>query len=62
MDAGDLAVFRAVARSGGITKAAQVLNTVQSNVTQRIRLLEDELELSPILGDGLMDQAAAVWA
>lgn len=43
MDASDLAVFAAVARSGGITKAAQILNTVQSNVTQRIRLLEDEL-------------------
>jgi DNA-binding transcriptional LysR family regulator len=43
MDARDLAVFTAVARSGGITKAAQMLNTVQSNVTQRIRLLEDEL-------------------
>jgi len=43
MDASDLAVFAAVARAGGITKAAQILNTVQSNVTQRIRLLEDEL-------------------
>jgi len=43
MDAGDLAVFAAVARAGGITKAAQILHTVQSNVTQRIRLLEDEL-------------------
>jgi LysR family transcriptional regulator, cell division regulator len=43
MDAEDLAVFAAVARTGGITKAAQILNTVQSNVTQRIRLLEDEL-------------------
>jgi len=43
MDAKDLAVFAAVARSGGITKAAQILNTVQSNVTQRIGLLEDEL-------------------
>jgi DNA-binding transcriptional LysR family regulator len=43
MDAGDLAVFRAVARAGGITKAASDLNTVQSNVTQRIRLLEAEL-------------------
>ncbi len=43
MDAGDLAVFVAVARAGGITKAAQTLNTVQSNVTQRIRLLEAEL-------------------
>jgi DNA-binding transcriptional LysR family regulator len=43
MDAGDLAIFSAVAREGGIGKAAQVLNTVQSNVTQRIRLLEAEL-------------------
>jgi len=43
MDASDLAVFAAVARAGGITKAAQLLNTVQSNVTQRIHLLEDEL-------------------
>jgi DNA-binding transcriptional LysR family regulator len=43
MDASDLAIFAAVARTGGITKAAQTLNTVQSNVTQRIRLLEEEL-------------------
>jgi LysR family transcriptional regulator, cell division regulator len=46
MDAGDLAVFAAVARAGGITRAAQTLNTVQSNVTQRIRLLEAELGVS----------------
>jgi len=43
MDASDLAMFVAVAKVGGISKAAQVLNTVQSNVTQRIRLLEAEL-------------------
>ncbi len=43
MDAGDLSVFAAVARAGGINRAAQSLNTVQSNVTQRIRLLEREL-------------------
>jgi DNA-binding transcriptional LysR family regulator len=43
MDAGDLSVFTAVARSGGINRAAQALNTVQSNVTQRIRVLEREL-------------------
>jgi DNA-binding transcriptional LysR family regulator len=43
MDANDLAVFAAVARTGGITRAARTLNTVQSNVTQRIRLLEAEL-------------------
>lgn len=43
MDAADLQVFAAVARTGGITKAAETLNTVQSNVTQRIQLLEAEL-------------------
>jgi DNA-binding transcriptional LysR family regulator len=43
MDAGDLRVFAAVARAGGINRAASALHTVQSNVTQRIRLLEEEL-------------------
>ena len=43
MDAGDLAVFAAAAKAGGITKAAETLHTVQSNVTQRIRRLEAEL-------------------
>jgi LysR family transcriptional regulator, cell division regulator len=43
MDSNDLAIFAAVARAGCITEAARTLNTVQSNVTQRIRLLEDEL-------------------
>jgi len=43
MDTGELAVFAAVAQAGSITRAAQRLNTVQSNVTQRVRLLEAEL-------------------
>jgi LysR family transcriptional regulator, cell division regulator len=43
MDAADLRVFEAVARLGGMNRAASELNTVQSNVTQRIRLLEEEL-------------------
>ena len=43
MDAGDLAIFAAAAQAGGMTKAAETLNTVQSNVTQRIRRLEAEL-------------------
>jgi DNA-binding transcriptional LysR family regulator len=43
MDAGDLRVFEAVARLGGMSRAAAELNTVQSNVTARIRLLETEL-------------------
>lgn len=43
MDLTDLAVFAAVARTGGITRAARTLNTVQSNVTARVRHLEHEL-------------------
>jgi len=43
MDAADLRVFEAVARLGGMSRAAAELNTVQSNVTARIRLLEAEL-------------------
>jgi DNA-binding transcriptional LysR family regulator len=43
MDAADLRIFEAVARTGGITRAAAELNTVQSNVTARIRLLEHEV-------------------
>jgi DNA-binding transcriptional LysR family regulator len=43
MDVADLRVFESVARLGGMNRAAAELNTVQSNVTARIRLLEAEL-------------------
>jgi LysR family transcriptional regulator, cell division regulator len=43
MDASDLRVFEAVARLGVMGRAAAELNTVQSNVTARIRQLEAEL-------------------
>jgi LysR family transcriptional regulator, cell division regulator len=43
MDAGDLKVFEAVARLGSMNRAAVELNTVQSNITGRIRALEAEL-------------------
>lgn len=43
MDAKDLATFEAVARLGGMGRAARELNTVQSNVTQRVRRLEEAL-------------------
>ncbi len=46
MDAGDLRIFEAVARLGGMNRAAAELNTVQSNVTARIRALEEELGAS----------------
>jgi DNA-binding transcriptional LysR family regulator len=43
MDAAQLRVFEAVARLGGMNRAAAELNTVQSNVTARVLLLEEEL-------------------
>ena len=43
MELSDLLTFAAVARTGGITRAAETLNTVQSNVTQRIKALEAEI-------------------
>jgi DNA-binding transcriptional LysR family regulator len=43
MDAGDLRFFEAVARLGGMKRAANELNTVQSNVTARIRALEEDV-------------------
>lgn len=46
MDAGDLRIFEAVARLGSMSKAALELNTVQSNVTVRIRTLEEELGMA----------------
>lgn len=46
MDARDLSTFETVARLGGMGRAARALNTVQSNVTQRIRRLEDSLGVS----------------
>lgn len=43
MESADLRVFEAVARLGGMNRAAGALNTVQSNVTARIRQLEEQL-------------------
>jgi DNA-binding transcriptional LysR family regulator len=43
MDASELKVFEAVARLGGMNRAATELHTVQSNVTARIQALEAEV-------------------
>src|SRR5580765_3236568 len=43
MELTDLLTFSTVARLGGITRAADELNTVQSNVTQRVKALEAEI-------------------
>ncbi|MDM5189187.1 LysR family transcriptional regulator [Bacillus sp. DX4.1] len=43
MDIKDLIIFKKVAQEGSISRAAKNLNYVQSNVTMRIKQLEDEL-------------------
>lgn len=43
MDSGALRVFKAVMDHGGVSRAAEALNTVPSNVTTRLKRLEDEL-------------------
>ena len=43
MDTGDLRIFEAVARLGGMNRAAAALNTVQSNITARIKALEADI-------------------
>lgn len=43
MDLSDLRIFTAVVREGGVTRAAERLHRVQSNVTTRVRQLEEDL-------------------
>ncbi|TDF94775.1 LysR family transcriptional regulator [Paenibacillus piri] len=46
MELTDLKVFVAIAEEGGISRAAERLDYVQSNVTARLRKLEEELGVS----------------
>src|SRR2546427_8123616 len=43
MDLAALRIFKTVAETGGITKAAARLHRVQSNVTTRVKQLEESL-------------------
>lgn len=52
MDLSDLRIFQAVVREGGITRAAQRLHRVQSNVTTRVRQLEEDLGVPLFLRQG----------
>ena len=57
MDLSDLLIFQTVLQEGGITAAARRLNRVQSNVTTRIRQLEDSLGVSLFERNGKRLQA-----
>ncbi len=52
MDLTALRIFRAVVREGGVTRAAEHLNRVQSNVTTRVRQLEEELGVQLFIREG----------
>ena len=52
MDLSDLKIFTAVVREGGVTRAAEHLHRVQSNVTTRIRQLEDDIGVSLFIREG----------
>lgn len=43
MELAELEIFRAVVAEGGVTRAAERLNRVQSNVTTRIKQLEESI-------------------
>lgn len=52
MDLSDLRIFRSVVQEGGITRAAERLNRVQSNVTTRVRQLEQDLGVDLFIREG----------
>jgi DNA-binding transcriptional LysR family regulator len=52
MDLSDLQIFSAVVREGGVTRAAERLHRVQSNVTTRIRQLEEDLAVPLFIREG----------
>jgi DNA-binding transcriptional LysR family regulator len=59
MELADLNVFRTVVRAGGVTRAAQQLHRVQSNVTVRVRKLEEELGVQLFVREGKRMQLSA---
>jgi len=52
MELSDLRIFRAVVAEGGITRAAEKLHRVQSNVTTRVRQLEENLGVELFIREG----------
>ena len=52
MDLSDLTIFSAVVREGSVTRAAERLHRVQSNVTTRIRQLEADLHVALFVREG----------
>src|SRR3954464_10131107 len=52
MELSDLRIFQAVVRAGGVTRAAVQLHRVQSNITTRVKQLEEKLGVELFLREG----------
>jgi DNA-binding transcriptional LysR family regulator len=52
MKISDLVIFKAVVDAGGVTRAAERLRRVQSNVTTRLRQLEEKLDTQLFIRQG----------
>src|SRR3954471_15018122 len=52
MDLSDLKIFSAVVREGSVTRAAQLLYRVQSNLAARIRQLEEDVGVALFIREG----------
>jgi DNA-binding transcriptional LysR family regulator len=52
MDLSDLLIFSTVVHEGSVTRAAERLRRVQSNVTTRIRQLEEDLRVTLFIREG----------
>jgi DNA-binding transcriptional LysR family regulator len=52
MNLSDLLIFKTVVETGGITRAAEKLHRVQSNVTTRIHQLEEKLDVDLFIRKG----------
>jgi DNA-binding transcriptional LysR family regulator len=52
MELSDLVIFKAVVEAGGVTRAAERLHRVQSNITTRIRQLEEKLGTPLFIREG----------
>ena len=61
MELSDLVTFSTVARTGGVTRAAEELNTVQSNITQRVKAVAPRIDGLGTPSSGLRFSASA-WS
>ncbi|HSW04620.1 LysR family transcriptional regulator [Aquabacterium sp.] len=59
MELVDLSVFRTVVSAGGVTRAAKQLHRVQSNITTRVKKLEEELGVALFAREGRRMQLSA---